>query len=86
MGYGNEFEWPAFTNVTFRWQATEILNHIPLRLRARGFACSLTLNPQNFDFGRRSYTPPFAQNDRLIDCFVIIARFVEEVSAFILLF
>jgi hypothetical protein len=86
MGYGNEFGWPAFTNVTFRWQATEIWSHIPLRLRARGFACSLTLNPQNFDFGRRSCTPPFAQNDKLIDCFVIIARFVEEVPAFTSLF
>ncbi len=33
MGYGNKFWWPATENVTFHWRATEILSHIPLRLR-----------------------------------------------------
>ena len=33
MGYGWEFWWLTDENVTFRWKATEILSHIPLRLR-----------------------------------------------------
>ena len=41
MGYGNEFGWLATVNVTFRWQATEISNEIPLRPKARAFTSLL---------------------------------------------
>ena len=54
MGYGWEFWWLAEVDVTFRWKATEILSHIPLRLKPRAFACSLALNPQKFDCELRS--------------------------------
>ena len=74
MGYGNELWWPAFTNVTFQPQATEISSHIPLRLRARASACSLALNPRKFDFGRRSCTPPSAQNDIQRYYFAVFVR------------
>ena len=37
MGYGFEFGGLAFTNVTFLSKATEILNHIPLWLKASRF-------------------------------------------------
>ena len=33
MGYGLAFGWLSTAKVTFRRQATEILSHIPLRLR-----------------------------------------------------
>ena len=33
MGSPNEFGWLAITNVTSPWQATEICNEIPQRLR-----------------------------------------------------
>ena len=33
MGSPNEFRWLSTENVTFLWQATEISNEIPLRLR-----------------------------------------------------
>ena len=39
-GYGLDFGWLSTVNVTFRWQATEILSHIPLRLKASRF-CSV---------------------------------------------
>ena len=41
MGYGWEFWWLTEEDVTFRWKATEILSHIPLRLVARASARSL---------------------------------------------
>ena len=37
-------------------------------------AASGSLPQQNFDFGRRSYTPPFAQNDKQRLCFEIRVR------------
>ena len=62
MGYGNKFEWPAFTNVTFRWQATEILSHIPLRLR---LALPLVRFAQPAEVRLWSaLVPPSAQNDK----------------------
>ena len=61
MGYGWEFWWLATENVTFRWQATEILSHIPLRLTARAFACSLRSTRKSST--TKSRCDFFAQND-----------------------
>ena len=52
-------------NVTSHQQATEICYEIPLRLKPRASACSLTLNPQKFDS---------AQDDKLIIRFIIIVK------------
>ena len=65
MGSPNEFRWLAEANVTSHQNATEISYEIPLRLTARAFACSLTLNPQKFDC---------AQDDRLFCYFVPLVR------------
>ena len=53
-GSPNEFGWLFTVNVTSRGQATEILDEIPLRLKARAF--SSLLARKKFDF---------AQDDRL---------------------
>ena len=72
MGYGSEFGWLSAMNVTSNRQATEICSHIPLR--PKRLALSLRyFTPRKFDFGRRSCTPPFAQNDIQNDYSVIFA-------------
>ena len=61
MGYGWEVWWLAEVDVTFRWNATEILSHIPLRLR---LALPLVRFAQPAEVRLRSaLVPPSAQND-----------------------
>ena len=72
MGSPNEFRWLAEANVTSHQNATETPYEIPLRLTARAFACSLTLNPQKFDC---------AQDDRQWVYWFIFVRFRDVVGA-----
>ena len=72
MGYGLEFWWLVMVNVTSRWQATEFLSHIPLRLR---LALLLVRFAQPAKVRLRSaLVPPFAQNDIQWFYFVVIVR------------
>ena len=66
MGYGLEFWWLVMVNVTSRWQATEFLSHIPLRLR---LALLLVRFAQPAKVRLRASHS--AQNDRLVVCFAI---------------
>ena len=70
MGYGLEFWWLVMVNVTSRWQATEFLSHIPLRLR---LALLLVRFAQPAKVRLRASHS--AQNDRLVVCFAICVCF-----------
>ena len=70
MGYGLEFGWLVMVNVTSRWQATEFLSHIPLRLR---LALLLVRFAQPAKVRLRASHS--AQNDRLVVCFAICVCF-----------
>ena len=70
-GYGLDFGWLSTVNVTFRWQATEILSHIPLRLKASRFCSFASLNPQKFDFGRHSCLPSLRMTYKGIFCLIL---------------
>ena len=66
MGSLNEFGWLAKVDVTSRWQATEILSHILLRLR---LALLLVRFAQPAKVRLRSaLVPPCAQNDMPTEC------------------
>ena len=69
MGYGLEFWWLVMVNVTSRWQATEFLSHIPLRLR---LALLLVRFAQPAKVRLRASHS--AQNDRLVVCFAVCVR------------
>ena len=68
MGSPSEFGWLAITNVTSPWQATESRYEIPAALWRLASARSLTLNPQKFDFGRRSRLPTLRMTGLLFLC------------------
>ena len=57
-GYGYKSRWLAYWMLHLLQKATQISSHIPAALWRLGSACSLTLNPQNFDYTKRKRFPP----------------------------
>ena len=70
QGSRNEFWWLSFTNVTFRWQATEISNEIPHRLKASRFCigssprAAHSLNKTSTSVGGRTRRPALRMTNR----------------------